>query len=72
MLCNATLLQHALNSVLASNASLSKECVPEVANVLAAFVVVQALNEHAKLELNECLEHLESLKHVALALQEVQ
>jgi hypothetical protein len=71
MLCNAALLQHALNGVLASNASLSKECIPEVANVLAAFVIVQALDQRAKLELDKCLEHLESLKHAALALQEV-
>jgi hypothetical protein len=68
---NIALLRHALDSVLASNAGLSKECIPEAANVLAALVIVQALDECTKLELNEHLESLESLKDIALALQEV-
>jgi hypothetical protein len=51
-LCNAALLQHAFHRVFALDAVFSKERIPQVANVLSALVVVQALDECAKLELD--------------------
>jgi hypothetical protein len=48
--------------VLVLNASLSKEHIPQVANVLAALVVVQACNLGSILKLNKGLEHLECFK----------
>jgi hypothetical protein len=61
---NATLLQHALHGVLATNASLCKVRVPDVANVLAALVVVQTLRGHAVLEFDKGLERLKRLKNI--------
>jgi hypothetical protein len=68
---NAALLQHALHSVLATNAGLCKVCVPDVANVLAALVVVQTLDRHAVLEFDEGLERLERFEHVRLVLEQI-
>jgi hypothetical protein len=58
--CYAALLY----GVLATNASLCKVCVPDVADVLATLVIVQTLHRHIILEFNKDLEHLKSLKHV--------
>jgi hypothetical protein len=69
--CYATLLQHALRGVLATNASLCKVQVPDVANVLAALVVVQTLDRHAVLEFDEGLERLERFENVRLAFEQV-
>jgi hypothetical protein len=68
--CNATLLQHAFHCVFALDAVFSKERVPQVANVLAALVVVQASDLDPKLQLNKGLEHLECFKGVALFLEQ--
>jgi hypothetical protein len=68
---NAALLQHALHGVLATNAGLCKVCVPDVADVLAALVVVQTLDRHAILESDKGLEHLEHLENIQLVLEQV-
>jgi hypothetical protein len=69
-LCNAALLRHAFHCVFAPDAVFSKERVPQVANVLAALVVVQASDLGPKLELDKGLESLERFKGVALFLEQ--
>jgi hypothetical protein len=61
---NAALLQHALYGGLAANAGLCKVRVSDVANVLAALVVVQTLDRHTVLEFNKGLECLERFENV--------
>jgi hypothetical protein len=70
-LSNAVLLRQASDGVFAPNAVFCKELVPDVANVLSAFVLVEAEDEEIVLFLDhgfECLKHLEC---VQLVLQEV-
>jgi hypothetical protein len=48
-LCDAALLQHAFHCVFVLDAMFSKEGVPQVANVLAALVVVQVSQLYRRL-----------------------
>jgi hypothetical protein len=64
-------LQPTLHGVFAANASLCKVRVPDVANVLAALVIVQTLNGHAVLEFNKGLGRLERFENVRLALEQI-
>jgi hypothetical protein len=69
-LSNAPLLQHALNSVLMLNAALGEVSVPNLANVFAALVIVQAPNLGIVPKLDIHLERFKHFKDITFLLQQ--